>query len=194
MDKLLAMKPGNDFVWAAVETAVFKTYAGYFGYYLDGDPNDPWPVKCIKGTSPTVFKPRMFKYVGRFDMYNSGTDYLFVFSGNRGDNLCFSGIVMPWYSEYRVFADAKNLSGKILSGMFNEKRVLHADRAFFNREDCAARCRELNASRVGNFGHDEKWYEKTLENMQTQLRECFSADYVVDPVEKLKNTVAGEKN
>lgn len=193
-DRLLEMKPGEDTVWAAVKTSVFQMHDGYFGHYLCGNPDDPWTIDCIEGVSPKIFMPQKLTYVGRFDMPNSRSDYLFVFSAKNND-LRFYGRVMPWYHNgFTSFADVKRLSGGTFCNLLSEHSLVDFDQAFFDREECAAKCRDLNQ----NFCHSDalgslgKWYEKTLNDMQRQLTECLNADYVVDPVEKLKNAVAGK--
>jgi len=193
-DRLLEMKPSKDTVWAAVKTPVFKMHDGYFGHYSYGDPDDPWTVDCIKGVSPEVFKPQELTYAGRFDMPDSRVNYLFVFSA-KNDDLCYHGRVMPWYyNRFVSFYDAKQLSGGTFYHFLAERNMLDFNKVFFGRDECAEKCRELNknfsvSDAIGSFG---KWYEKTLEDMQKQLTECLNADYVVDPVEKLKKTVEGK--
>lgn len=194
-DRLLEMRPGEDTVWAAVKTPVFRTHDGYFGHYIHGDPDDPWTVDCIKGVSSGVFKSTEMTYVGRFEMPNDRSNYLFVFSAERGAALRYHGYVMPWY---RVSVDslsaAKTLSAGTFCAILCEKNRIDFGKAFFDRDECAAKCRDLNrnycvSDAVGSLG---KWYEKTLNDMQRQLTECLNADYVVDPVEKLKNAVEGK--
>ena len=193
-DRLLKMKPGEDVVWIAAEMPVFRMHDGYFGHYLDGNPDDPWAVNCIKGTSPKVFMPQKLTYVGRFDMPDSSSDYLFVFSA-RNNDLRFYGRVMSWYHNgFTSFADTKRLTGGTFCNLLSEHSLVSFDKAFFDREECAVKCRDLNqkfccSDALGNLG---KWYEKTLYDMQKQLTECLNADYVVNPVEKLKNAVEGK--
>lgn len=96
-DRLLSLKPGKDTVWAAVKTPVFRTHGGYFGHYMHGDPDDLWATDCIRGESPNVFKPTEITYVGRFEMPDDRSNYLFVFSDKYGSALQYHGYVMPWY-------------------------------------------------------------------------------------------------
>lgn len=194
-DRLLSLKPGEDTVWAAVKTPVFRTHGGYFGHYMHGDLDDSWTIDCIRGESPDVFKPAEMTYVGRFEMPDDRSNYLFAFSDKYGASLRYHGYVMPWY---RVGADLFSASETLSAGAFydmlGEKNRIDFDKAFFDRDECAAKCRELNwnycfSDAVGSLG---KWYEKTLDDMRRQLDECLNADWVVDPVEKLKNAVKGE--
>jgi len=186
MKRLLAMKPGEDAVWAALEAPVFKTHDGYFGYYVHGDPDNLWTVDCIKGVSPKVFRPAKLTYAGRLD--GPDGDHAFAFFGENGSR---PGYVMTWPQHYRA---TSSRPVNVLGDALRDGARLDHVKAFFDRDECAAKCRELN----GNFcfsdalGSLGKWYEKTLGDMQRQLRECLAADYVVDPVEKLKDAVAGE--
>lgn len=189
-DRLLSLKPGEDTVWAAVKTPVFQTHDGYFGHYMHGDPYDPWTTDCIRGESPTVFKPTEMTYVGRFEMPDNKSNYLFAFSDKYGASLRYHSYVMPWYN---IGADPF-FTAETFCAILCEKNRIDFDKAFFDREECAAKCRDLNknfccSDAIGSLG---KWYEKTLDDMQRQLAECLNADYVVNPVEKLKNAVKGE--
>ena len=192
LKKLLDLEPNKDFVYAAERMPVFKMHGGYFGHYTYGDPYNPWTVNCIEGVSPTVFRPHKLKYAGRFDMPDNRSDKLFVFSD--GDDLCRSGYAMPWYFDGPPFYRGETFSSGAFRYFLKEKNVLDFDRVFFDEEECILKCRTLNQSYclgdgVGKFG---KWYEKTLDDMQSQLRECLNSDYVVDPIEKLKRTVEGK--
>lgn len=194
-EKLLSLKPGEDTVWAAVKTPVFRTHDGYFGHYMHGDPDDPWTTDCIRGESPVVFKPTEMTYTGRFEMPGDGMSYLFVFSDKYGESLPHHGRVMPWYyAGADPFAVRKTLSAGAFCAMLSEENRIDCDKTFFDRDECAVKCRSLNqnycvSDAVGSLG---KWYEKTLDDMRRQLDECLCADWVVDPVEKLKDAVKGE--
>ena len=197
-DRLLSLKLGEDTVWAAVKTPVFRTHDGYFGHYMHGDPDDPddsWTTDCIRGESPDVFKPTEMTYVGRFEIPNNKSNYLFAFSDKYGASLRYHGYVMPWY---RINVDplsaAKTLSAETFCAILCEKNRIDFDKTFFSREECVVKCRDLNrnyciSDAVGSLG---KWYEKTLDDMRRQLDECLNSDWIVDPVEKLKNAVKGK--
>ena len=166
---------------------MFQTHHGYFGHYVHGDPDEPWTTACIRGESPVVFKPTEMTYVGKFEMPGDSLNYLFVFSVKYGSALRYSGYVMPWHN-VGVDPFSKVLSAGTFGAMLKEENRIDTDNTFFDRDECAAKCRELNqnycvSDAVGSLG---KWYEKTLDDMRRQLDECLNADWVVDPVEKLK--------
>lgn len=182
----------EDEIWACRRFPVFSTENGYFGHYFWGDNYDPYEINCIKGESPTVFKPVKLFYEGRFDAVGSLGNILFVFATCKNPTSSYDRLVLPLYYEgYKP--PGLDIDAKTFANIIDDKQLLRFDWIHFTEEECLKKCRELNSSwhwcsGIGAYG---KWYMKTINKMKKELSDCMKAEWVVDPEKQIKKDLNG---
>ena len=201
IDKLNAMAPNQDYVWAAIEVNLFKTYGGYFGKYEKPFRDTSYSINCIEGKSPKIYKLKKLMYLGYFEAKNT-RDKVYVFSDKFEDNdLSFSGYILPYEHGYRGAYDFRKppkISSEIFTRNFKYDRVLDLDLIAFTENEGLKICREYNRHwrndmRYKDFLEEGKYIKKTLNSMLKQLNEFMTSEYFVDHEKEIEKDLTNNE-
>lgn len=205
IDKLLSLKPREDYVWIATKQDLFTTYRdscekkSYFGQYTKDFRDTFYNINCIEGRSPQVFKSKKFLYMGYFEAKETN-DKLFIFHDpSHSDNdLRFTGYVFPWRND--TFRSVWSWQDKLPSMSCDpfityvepSRKITDEQLIGFSKEECCKICRKANRDwrrHCQNFEEIGLYIKKTLRSMLKQLDEFMKSEDMVDPREEIEKAI-----